>query len=140
MSEKAQRGMALFKGKARCLLCHNNSNFTDNQFHNLGVPQVGPMQEDLGRYYVTRRPEDTGVFKTPTLQSIVETAPYMHDGAFKTLEEVVDFLDQGGGKNSHLSPLIKPLGLTAEEKTDLITFLKALKGEEIPFEFPTLPE
>jgi cytochrome c peroxidase len=140
MNEEAQRGMSLFKGKARCILCHNNSNFTDNQFHNLGVPQVGPMKEDLGRYYVTRRPEDKGAFKTPTLRSIVETAPYMHDGAFKTLEEVVDFFDQGGGKNSNLSPLMKPLRLTAEEKTDLITFLKALKGEEIPFEFPTLPE
>jgi cytochrome c peroxidase len=140
MNEEAQRGMALFKGKARCILCHNDSNFTDNQFHNLGVPQVGPMKEDLGRYYVTRRPEDKGAFKTPTLRSIVETAPYMHDGVFKTLEEVVDFFDQGGGKNSNLSPLMKPLGLTKEEKTNLIAFLKALKGEEIPFEFPTLPE
>jgi cytochrome c peroxidase len=140
MNDEAQRGMALFKGKARCILCHNDSNFTDNQFHNLGVPQVGPMKEDLGRYYVTRRPEDKGAFKTPTLRSIVETAPYMHDGAFKTLEEVVKFFDQGGGKNSNLSPLMKPLGLTKEEKTNIIAFLKALKGEEIPFEFPTLPE
>ncbi len=140
MSEAAQQGLALFKGKARCILCHNDSNFTDNQFHNLGVPQVGPMKEDLGRYYVTRRPEDTGAFKTPTLRSIDETAPYMHDGAFKTLEEVVDFLDTGGGKNPNLSPLMKPLGLSKEEKTHLIAFLKALKGEEIPFEFPTLPE
>lgn len=140
MSKDAQRGMNLFKGKARCILCHNGPNFTDNQFHNLGVPQVGPMKEDLGRYYVTRRLEDKGAFKTPTLRSIVETAPYMHDGAFKTLEEVVDFLDQGGGKNSHLSPLMKPLGLGAQEKTDLIVFLKALTGEDIPFEFPTLPE
>lgn len=140
MSGEAKRGMALFKGKARCILCHNDSNFTDNQFHNLGVPQVGPMKEDLGRYYVTRRPEDKGAFKTPTLRSIIETAPYMHDGAFKTLEEVVDFFDQGGGKNSNLSSLMKPLGLTAEEKTDLIAFLKALTGEEIPFEFPELPE
>ncbi len=140
MSEEAQQGMSLFKGKARCILCHNGSNFTDNQFHNLGVPQVGPMKEDLGRYYVTRRPEDTGAFKTPTLRSIDETAPYMHDGAFKTLEEVVDFLDMGGGKNPYLSSMMKPLGLTKEEKSHLIAFLLALKGEEIPFEFPTLPE
>jgi len=98
------------------------------------------MKEDLGRYYVTRRPEDKGAFKTPTLRSIDETAPYMHDGAFKTLEEVVDFLDTGGDKNPNLSPLMKPLGLTQEEKTHLIAFLKALKGEEIPFKFPTLPE
>jgi cytochrome c peroxidase len=108
MNEEAQRGMALFKGKARCILCHNDSNFTDNQFHNLGVPQVGPMKEDLGRYYVTRRPEDKGAFKTPTLRSIVETAPYMHDGVFKTLEEVVDFFDQGGGKGFNQRRKNKP--------------------------------
>ena len=140
MGKAAVRGMALFKGKARCILCHNGSNFTDNQFHNLGVPQVGPMKEDLGRFYVTRQERDKGAFKTPTLRSITETTPYMHDGAFQTLEEVVDFLNKGGGPNPNLSPLMKPLGLNAEEKTDLIAFLKALTGEPIPFEFPELPE
>ena len=140
MSEEAKRGMTLFKGKARCILCHNGPNFTDNQFHNLGVPQVGPMKEDLGRYYVTRRDEDKGAFKTPTLRSIDETAPYMHDGVFKTLEEVVDFYSKGGGRNPNLSPLVKLLKLNKTEKADLIAFLHALKGEEIPFEFPKLPE
>lgn len=140
MDKAAVRGMTLFTGKARCLLCHNGPNFTDNQFHNLGVPQVGPQKEDLGRYYVSRVEKDKGAFKTPTLRSITETAPYMHDGAFKTLEEVIEFLDKGGEKNSHLSPFIQPLGLTKEEKADLLAFLKALKGEEIPFEMPTLPE
>lgn len=140
MGEEAKRGMALYKGKARCILCHNGPNFTDNKFHNLGVPQVGPMKEDLGRYYVTRQEWDRGAFKTPTLRSIIKTAPYMHDGAFKTLEEVIDFLNEGGGPNSHLSPLMKPLGLNAQEKTDLIAFLNALTGEETPFEFPKLPE
>lgn len=76
-----------FRGKARCLLCHNGANFTDNQFHNLGVPQVGPVKEDLGRFSISRAEKDKGAFKTPTLRSITETAPYMHDGAFKTLEE-----------------------------------------------------
>ncbi len=140
MDEAAVRGMALFKGKARCILCHNGPNFTDNRFHNLGVPQVGPMKEDLGRYYVTRLEKDKGAFKTPTLRSITETAPYMHDGAFKTLEEVIDFLDKGGGPNPNLSPLVKPLGLTAEEKADLLAFLKALTGEPIKFEMPKLPK
>ncbi|MDR4460207.1 MAG: cytochrome-c peroxidase [Nitrospirales bacterium] len=140
MGEDAQRGMAVFKGKGRCILCHNGSNFTDNQFHNLGVPQVGPMEEDLGRYYVTLRESDKGAFKTPTLRSIIESAPYMHDGVFKTLEEVVDFFDKGGNANPQLSPLMKPLGLASQEKTDLIAFLKALTGESIPFEFPKLPE
>ncbi|MDH5297240.1 MAG: c-type cytochrome, partial [Nitrospirota bacterium] len=135
-----QRGMAVFKGKGRCILCHNNSNFTDNQFHNTGVPQVGPLKEDLGRYNVTLRESDKGAFKTPTLRSITETAPYMHDGAFNTLEEVVGFYDQGGNANPNLDTRIKPLGLSAQEKTDIIAFLKALTGEPIPFEFPKLPE
>lgn len=139
MDEGAVRGMALFKGKARCILCHNGPNFTDNQFHNLGVPQAGPMKEDLGRYYVTRADRDKGAFKTPTLRSITETAPYMHDGAFKTLEEVVDFFEAGGGPNPHLSPWIKPLGLSRDEKADLVAFLKALTGEPIKFQLPKLP-
>ena len=140
MDEAAARGLALFKGKARCILCHNGPNFTDNQFHNLGVPQVGPMKEDLGRFAVSRAEKDRGAFKTPTLRSITETAPYMHDGAFKTLEEVVEFMDQGGGSNPNLSPLVKPLNLTAEEKSDLVAFLKALAGEPIPFSMPQLPK
>lgn len=140
MDEAAIRGMALFKGKARCILCHNGPNFTDNDFHNLGVPQVGPMKEDHGRFYVTRQEHDKGAFKTPTLRSITETAPYMHDGVFKTLEEVVDFLDQGGGHNPNLSQMVKPLGLTQQEKADLIAFLKALTGEKIKFEMPKLPK
>lgn len=140
MDEAAVRGLGLFKGKARCILCHNGPNFTDNQFHNLGVPQVGPMKEDLGRFAVSRAEKDRGAFKTPTIRSITETAPYMHDGAFKTLEEVVEFLDQGGGSNPNLSPLVKPLNLTAEEKSDLVAFLKALAGEPIPFSMPKLPK
>ncbi len=139
MSDTAVRGMALFRGKARCILCHNGPNFTDNQFHNLGVPQVGPLKEDLGRYNVTRQERDKGAFKTPTLRSIAETAPYMHDGVFVTLEEVVDFLDSGGIPNPWLSPEMKPLNLTKQEKADLIAFLKTLSGAPIPFEMPQLP-
>ena len=140
MNDSARRGMAVFKGKGRCIACHNGANFTDNKFHNTGVPQVGPMKEDLGRYYVTQYEQDKGAFKTPTLRSVIESAPYMHDGAFKTLEEVVDFYDKGGNANPQLSSLIKPLNLTSGEKMDLIAFLKALTGEPIPFEFPALPE
>ena len=140
MDEAAVRGMALFKAKARCILCHNGPNFTDNQFHNLGVPQVGPLKEDLGRYYVTKAERDKAAFKTPTLRSISETAPYMHDGAFKNLEEVVEFLNAGGGANQNLSTLVKPLSLTSEEKADLVAFLKALTGEPIPFQLPKIPK
>lgn len=138
MNQAAIRGMALFKGKARCILCHNGPNFTDNQFHNLGVPQVGPLKVDLGRYDVTRRERDKGAFKTPTLRSILETAPYMHDGVFLSLEEVIEFLDTGGGANPSLSPLMKPLGLTQEEKADLLAFLESLTGAPLKIEPPQL--
>ena len=140
MDDSAKRGMTIFKDKGRCIACHNGSNFTDNRFHNTGVPQVGPLKEDLGRYNVTFLEKDKRAFKTPTLRSVIESAPYMHDGAFKTLEEVVNFYDKGGNAHPQVSPLIKPLGLTKEEKTDLVSFLKALTGEPIPFEFPELPE
>ena len=140
MNEAAVRGIALFRGKARCILCHNGPNLTDNRFHNLGVPQVGPLKEDLGRYMVTRAQQDKGAFKTPTLRSVVETAPYMHDGVFKTLEEVIDFFDAGGGGNPNLSPLMKPLGLSSEEKADLLEFLKALTGAPIKVNVPKLPK
>lgn len=139
MNQAAIRGMALFKGKARCILCHNGPNFTDNRFHNLGVPQVGPLKVDLGRYDVTGQDRDKGAFKTPTLRSILETAPYMHDGVFLNLEKVVEFLDKGGGANPNLSPLMKPLGLTQEEKADLLAFLEALTGAPLKIEPPQLP-
>jgi cytochrome c peroxidase len=77
MNQSAIRGMALFKNKARCILCHNGPTFTDNQFHNLGVPQVGPLKTDLGRYDITGQERDKGAFKTPTLRSILETAPFI---------------------------------------------------------------
>jgi len=139
MNESAQRGMKILQGKGRCVLCHNGPNFTDNKFHNLGVPQIGPLKEDLGRYNVTKQDADRGAFKTPTLRSVTETGPYMHDGAFKTLEEVVDFYNKGGGKNPHLDPFITPLNLTDEEKKDLVEFLKALTGEKLNIAMPTLP-
>ena len=140
MDDSAVRGMQLFRGKARCMLCHNGPNFTDNEFHNLGVPQEGVLKEDAGRYNVTRRDHDKGAFKTPTLRSITETAPYMHDGVFKTLEDVIEFKDKGGGPNSHLSPLMKPLGLTPDEKADLLVFLKALTGAPLKITIPKLPQ
>jgi cytochrome c peroxidase len=122
MDESAVRGMALFKGKARCILCHNGPNFTDNRFYNLGVPQVGPRKEDVGRYEVTRMEHDKGAFKTPTLRSIAETAPYMHDGVFKTLEEVVDFLDRGGRTESQPESNAEAAGTDAagEDRPDRV--------------------
>jgi gluconolactonase len=127
LSEKAKRGLDLFRGKARCTRCHSNFNFSDDKFHNLGIGW-DTNTVDLGRYMVTKNPEDIGA-KTPTLREIARTAPYMHDGRFKTLEAVVNFYDRGGIKNPFLDNLIIPLELTEHEKKDLVAYLRSLNGE-----------
>jgi cytochrome c peroxidase len=128
ISEAAQKGLTLFRDKARCTKCHSGFNFTDEKFHNLGLGW-DDNKVDLGRYMVTKNPEDIGAFKTPTLREIARSAPYTHDGRFKTLEEVVNFYNQGGVKNPHQDPLIIPLELTDQEKSDLVQFLRTLNGE-----------
>jgi cytochrome c peroxidase len=136
----AQRGLELFRGKARCTRCHSGFNFSDEKFHNLGIGW-DTETPDVGRYKVTRNVADMGAFKTPTLREIPRTAPYMHDGRFGTLEDVVEFYNQGGIKNPFQDELIIPLELTAEEKRDLVAFLRTLNGEGwqqivAPAEFP----
>jgi cytochrome c peroxidase len=128
LSEAAQRGLVLFEGKARCSRCHSGGNFTDEDYHNLGV---GMTREhpDLGRYTVTQHEADRGAFKTPTLRDVARRGPYMHDGSLATLEQVVDFYDTGGHANPWLSPQSRPLHLTAAQRADLVTFLHALSGE-----------
>ena len=128
ISAEAQRGLLLFREKARCTKCHSGFNFTDEKFHNAGIGW-DDNKVDLGRYMVTKNPEDISAFKTPTLREISRTAPYMHDGRFKTLDDVVNFYNQGGVKNPHQDPLILPLELTKEEKHDLVQFLRTLNGE-----------
>jgi cytochrome c peroxidase len=128
MSPSQRRGMKVFFDKAKCDQCHEGSNFTLNAYANLGVGTDKPDQ-DVGRFAVTKDPRDWGVFKTPTLREIEHTAPYMHDGSLKTLEEVVDFYDKGGIPNKNLDQHMRPLHLTAEDKQDLVAFLRALSGE-----------
>lgn len=135
--------------------------FTDHKFHNTGVGwersmyperasykvQLAPgvtvevkgdllrsfelPQPDVGRYEVTLNPKDRWAYKTPSLRNVAVTAPYMHDGSFATLEEVVEFYDRGGVDNEYKSPLLVPLHLSREEKADLVAFLKALTGDNI---------
>jgi len=128
LNDSAKRGLELFRGKARCTRCHSGFNFTDEKFHNLGIGW-DTNSVDLGRYMETNNAEDIGAFKTPTLREIARTAPYMHDGRFKTLAEVVDFYNKGGVKNPHQDNTIIPLELTDEEKSDLVAMLKSLNGE-----------
>ncbi len=166
LSDEAKRGLELFKGKAKCDRCHNGALFTDEDYHNLGVPQPETFEKDvlaqvtlryqhyirgvpeklyrtadhdLGLYYTTKRDADKGKFRTAPLRYLRYTAPYMHNGALATLEDVVDFYDRGGGSDPNKSPLLEPLGLSTEEKADLVAFLDSLSGTEIAMEQPQLP-
>lgn len=150
-----KEGYDIFVGKGNCIACHNGPNLTDNKFYNIGVPEnpalvnnpgveatmrftarvtgykaYRTLKEDPGRYLVTREREDWKAFKTPTLREIAETGPYMHNGVFSTIEEVIEFFDKGGGDDPDKTPLLKPLGLTDDEKLTLEVFLlEALKGD-----------
>jgi len=91
-----------------------------------------PKANDLGRYEITQDPQDRWKYKTPSLRNIALTAPYMHNGALSSLEEVVQFYNQGGVANETLDPLIQPLNLTEIERSDLVEFLQALTGSNVP--------
>ncbi len=113
VAKSLDNGRALFFGKARCNSCHVGDNFTDNQFHNLGVGvKDGRLPpESLGRFAVLptgrKDPAMVGAFKTPTLRHLLGTGPYMHDGSEKTLVEVVEFYDRGGNVNEFLDPKMR---------------------------------
>ena len=127
LSAEAQAGHRLFRGRANCSACHVGPNFTDEEFHNTGA-FWGGQPYDAGRVVVAGVIEDTGKFKTPTLREIARTAPYMHDGSIATLEDVVDFYDRGGNDNPFRDRELRPLRLTADEKTSLVAFLQSLNG------------
>ena len=132
ISNAAIMGFEIFKGKAACATCHAPPNFTDNNFHNIGVPQVGPLKEDLGRYEVTKNIADKRKFKTPSLYNSASFSFYMHDGAFRSLEEVIEHYNKGGNPNApDQDSLIFPLNLTSAEKDDLIAFLKSLTDKRL---------
>jgi cytochrome c peroxidase len=158
ISESARRGWALFNGKARCNTCHGHVGafplFTDEQYHNIGVGVLHPGFErlargaerdpssidglpaesgvnELGRFIVTRQTAHLGAFKTPHLRNVALTAPYMHDGSEKTLEVVIDYYDRGGNTNPWLDGGMRPLGLTAQEKADLVELLKTFTSDDL---------
>lgn len=160
-------GMKLFNGKAGCVQCHNGALASDQRFYDLGLPdfegfktdplyqvthrwehyQKGVSEQkyrhadmDYGLYFRTKNAKDLGKFRTPSLREVKYTAPYMHNGVFATLQEVVDFYDRGGGQGSNKSPLIKPLKLSAPEKKDLIAFIESLSmTEPLIHDDPKLP-
>jgi cytochrome c peroxidase len=134
ISTAAQKGFKLFEGKAGCSKCHSGFNFSDNGFHNIGL-----KSDDQGRFAIRKVKILKGAFKTPTLRDIEYTAPYMHNGQYKTLEEVVDHYNRGGDVKENLSPNIQALNLSAEEKHQLVEFMKALSGKQMVVSVPRLP-
>lgn len=161
ISAEAKAGYVLFKGKANCVSCHNGPIGSDGKLHNIGVPEnpevlKNPLRTitmlrhyasngmpnymnartDVGAYAITKNPADIGKFQTAQLRDLKYTAPYMHNGMFKTLDEVVAFYNQGGGKGSEL----KPLNLSAAEEKALVTFLLTLSGDPVVVKDPGQPE
>ena len=174
LTKQQIRGMKLFNGKANCIACHNGALASDQKYYNLGVPAPDRWEEDglaqvtfryeqyakgvtqkmyrkikddAGLYYRTKEKADMGKFRTAPLRYTKYTAPYMHNGAFWDLKEVVEFYNQGGGSNDFTdgtmakskSPLIKPLGLSEKEVDDLVAFLEAFSGPELAIKAPKLP-
>lgn len=138
INDSAKRGRELFFGKANCTACHVGANFTDEKYHNLGVGMTA-AKPDLGRHEISKNAAERGAFKTPTIRNVAQTAPYMHDGSQKTLEEVMDWYDKGGHPNPHLSEKMKKLNLTAQEKKDVVEYMKALTGPFPKVETGRLP-
>jgi cytochrome c peroxidase len=160
LTDSQKRGMVLFGlrlspdddfkanvvlKKADCTSCHVAFNFTDEQFHNLGIgwDEKQGKYADLGRFVIdsigAKNPASYGAFKTPTVRDAESTAPYMHDGSLATLEQVVEHYNKGGNPNPALDKEIKKLNLTDQEKADVVAFMKALTGERIKLSLPTLP-
>lgn len=171
MTDAAIRGARLYIGKAACDECHRGPMFADQKFHNIGVPQTGEhaFETDLGRYQgiptvkgslfnragafsdafddsqlrdLAARPADIGAFRTPTLRNVAKTGPYMHDGVYATLGEVIDHYNRGGGMGDFSGTqevTISPLLLDGQETSDLEEFLRSLADGD-PLPTPDFPE
>ena len=139
VNDSVKRGFLVFSSanKGNCTACHlvgtDSALFTDNKFHNIGIGADIEGIKDLGRYTVTKKDEDRGAFKTPSLRNVALTGPYMHDGSLKTLKDVIDFYIGGGNSNPQLDKNIRTLDfLSGEERADLLAFLQSLTGEVAP--------
>ncbi|MGE5301243.1 MAG: cytochrome-c peroxidase [Acidobacteriota bacterium] len=162
LSEGAKKGLAVFKGKGKCIECHDGADLADDKFYALDVPEnpklmddprvtttmrfvakvyhyneYRDLKEDPGRYLITKDKKDWKAFRTPTLRYIAKTAPYMHNGVFETLDQVIEFFDKGGGEGN---TVLKPLGLSPDEKRYLKAFMtEALTGEDVVIKNPDVP-
>ncbi|HTL06625.1 MAG TPA: cytochrome c peroxidase [Chitinophagaceae bacterium] len=133
VSEAAKRGFVLFGKKGKCTQCHFGADFTQHQFKNIGLFN-GKDLNDSGRMAISGNAADIGKFKTPGLRNIAVTAPYMHNGMFNTLAEVIEFYNDPEKRIPHSinrdTVLLKPLGLTNDEKKDLEAFLLSLTDQQ----------
>jgi len=161
ISAEAKSGYELFKGKAGCVACHNGPIGSDGNLYNTGVPEhpdvlKNPLRTitmlrhystsgvpnymnlrtDVGAYAITKKTKDIGKFQTAQLRDLKYTAPYMHNGVFNTLDDVVAFYNQGGGKGS----ILKPLNLSAAEQKSLVAFLLTLSGDPVMVKDPGQPD
>src|SRR3954452_16586509 len=135
ISEEAKRGFVLFNNKAQCAACHEGWNFTNDGFQDIGL-----ASPDVGRgEFMPAVVKMKHAFKTPGLREIARRAPYMHDGSIATLEAVVEHYDKGGVNRPSRSDLMKPLGLTPQEKSELVAFLNPLTSNLEPTTVPVLP-
>lgn len=127
LSASEIRGRDLFfSEEGECFHCHQGALFTDYSFRNNGLYV---QYADSGRARVTQQLSDIGKFKVPSLRNIEMTAPYMHDGSISSLEAVIEHYSSGGKRHPNKSPIIQPLNLTAQQKEDLINFLKSLTDQ-----------
>lgn len=156
LNASARRGLRVFEGKGNCIACHGGPLLSDGRLHATGVPENpeilrSPLRAitmlrhfstfgvpnymnrrtDLGYYAVSKADDDLGKFRTAQLRELTRTAPYMHNGVFATLAEVIEFYDAGGGAALNKDPRLKALNLTAGEKRDLLAFLQSLSGEPV---------
>jgi len=136
ISASAKRGFDLFEGKANCNACHMGFDFMDDGFHNIGLKG----NQDVGRFAKLPLPLMKGAFKTPTLRDVTLTAPYMHNGMYRTLEEVVAHYNRGGDVKANLDPNMKPLNLSKREQADIVEFLETLTGPAMQVSVPRLPD
>lgn len=135
LSNSELRGLHLFRTKARCMNCHNGPLFSDNQFHNSGF-----SAGDDGYYKVTHKEEDMGKFKTPSLRDVSRTGPWMHDGQYSSLEQLISIYNEAKFPSAGADSLLRPLALSNKERKDLLAFLKAISAPPADFVKPQIPD
>jgi cytochrome c peroxidase len=128
LSPAAKKGLEIFMRTGECSECHKGPNFTDERFASLGIGPDG-TPPDTGLEGITHKTRDEGKFKVPTLREVEHTGPYMHDGRFRTLDDVLEFYRKGGQPGPHLDSRIALFFLDAPAKANLLEFLKSLSGE-----------